>query len=144
MGSEAARPSRAITGYLPYVLAVVMAVVLAAFIGREGVTFGLAYGLDALRRTGVSPTAITLVGGGAASIGWAQLCADVFELPIQRPAVTEAAALGAALQARWVVDGVAAPATAAAAVWQPRLSEALQAARARVAELRQLAAEHTL
>ena len=110
----------------------------------EGVTFGLAYGLDALRRTGVSPTTITLVGGGAASIGWAQLCADVFGLPVQRPAVTEAAALGAALQARWVVDGVAAPATAAAAVWQPRPSEALQAARARVAELRQLAAEHTL
>lgn len=110
----------------------------------EGVTFGLAYGLDALRRTGVQPTAITLVGGGAASIGWAQLCADVFELQVQRPAITEAAALGAALQARWVVDSIEAPAPSAAATFTPRPSEALQAARARAAELRQLAAEHTL
>src|SRR5712692_7227763 len=38
----------------------------------EGVTFGLAYLLDALRRSGVAPTEVTLVGGGAASDGWAQ------------------------------------------------------------------------
>jgi D-xylulose kinase len=110
----------------------------------EGVSFGLAYGLEALKRTGVEPTAITLVGGGAASNGWAQLCADVFELPVQRPAVTEAAALGAALQARWVVDDAPAPAPTVAASWEPRPSEALRAARARAAELRSLAGEHAL
>jgi xylulokinase len=110
----------------------------------EGVTFGLGYGLDALKRTDVEPTVITLVGGGAASNGWAQLCADVFELPVQRPSVTEAAALGAALQARWVVDDAPAPAPAVAATWQPRPSEALRAARARAEELRALAAERGL
>jgi sugar (pentulose or hexulose) kinase len=110
----------------------------------EGVTFGLAYGLDVLRRTGVEPTTITLVGGGAASDGWGQLCADVFELPVQRPAVSEAAALGAALQARRVVDGVEPPAVLLDATWEPRPSDALRAARDRTAELRQLAAEHAL
>ncbi|MGE3911890.1 MAG: xylulokinase [Chloroflexota bacterium] len=110
----------------------------------EGVTFGLGYGLDALLRTGVQPSGITLVGGGSASNGWAQLVADVFELPVQRPAIGEAAAFGAAMQARRVVDGADFPVPAADATWQPRPSEALQAARARTAELRQIAAERTL
>jgi D-xylulose kinase len=110
----------------------------------EGVTFGLAYGLDVLRRTGVEPTAITLVGGGAASDGWAQLCADVFELPVQRPAVSEAAAHGAALQARQVVDGTAVPAAPVDGVWEPRPSDELRAACERTATLRQLAAERHL
>ncbi len=73
----------------------------------EGVTFGLRYGVEALRRAGVAPREITLVGGGAVSDAWAQLCADVLELPVHRPPSVEAAARGAALQARWVVDGVA-------------------------------------
>jgi len=110
----------------------------------EGVTFGLGYGLDVLKRTGIEPAAITLVGGGAASDGWGQMCADIFELPVQRPAVSEAAALGAALQARWVVDGIAPPAAPVDAVWEPRPSDALTAARERTAALRQLAAEHGL
>jgi xylulokinase len=110
----------------------------------EGVTFGLAYGLDALRRTGVEPAAITLVGGGSASDGWGQLCADVFELPVQRPAASEAAALGAALQARQVVDGILPPAVAVDAIWEPHPSDALRAARDRTAELRRLAADHAL
>ena len=110
----------------------------------EGVTFGLGYGLDVLRRTGVAPAGLTLVGGGAASDGWAQLCADVFELPVQRPAVSEAAALGAALQARRVVDGIEVPAAPVDGIWEPRPSDALRSARARTADLRQLAAEHGL
>jgi D-xylulose kinase len=110
----------------------------------EGVTFGVGYGLDVLRRTGVEPAAITLVGGGAASDGWAQLCADVLELPVQRPAVSEAAALGAALQARWVIDDLEPPAAPVDATWQPRPSDALRAARARTDTLRQLVAEHGL
>jgi xylulokinase len=72
----------------------------------EGVTFGLNYALRALRRSGVHATEITLVGGGAGSDVWAQLCADVFALPVVRPPQTEAGALGAARQARWAVDGV--------------------------------------
>jgi xylulokinase len=110
----------------------------------EGVTFGLAYGLDVLRRTGVEPSAITLVGGGAASDGWGQLCADIFEFPVQRPAVAEAAAHGAALQARWVVDGIPAPTPPIDATWEPRPTDTLRAARARTDALRKLAADHDL
>ena len=71
----------------------------------EGVTFGLRYALRALERSGISPQEVTLVGGGAGSEAWGQICADVFELPVLRPAVDEAAAMGAALQARAAVGG---------------------------------------
>jgi sugar (pentulose or hexulose) kinase len=54
----------------------------------------------------VRATEISLVGGGAGSDAWTQLCADVFALPVVRPPQTEAGALGAARQARWAVDGV--------------------------------------
>ena len=107
-------------------------------------TFGLSYALDVLRRTGITPTTITLVGGGAASAGWAQVCADVFELPVGRPAETETAALGAALQSRWVVDGAEPPPVTVEATWQPTPSDALRAARERAATLRHVAAEHGL
>src|SRR5207247_10328142 len=70
----------------------------------EGVTFGLAYGLDALRRAGVVPAEVTLIGGGSASDAWAQLCADIFGLPVVRPTIVEAAASGAARQAQWAVE----------------------------------------
>jgi xylulokinase len=70
----------------------------------EGVTFGLAYALETLRRTGVAPTEVTLIGGGSASDAWAQLCADVFELPVVRPKIVEAAASGAARQAQWAIE----------------------------------------
>jgi len=111
----------------------------------EGVTFGLRYALDGLRRAGVTPAEITLVGGGAASDGWAQLCADVSELPVQRPPQTEAAAVGAALQARWVVDGVApAPVLSEAPRWEPRANAALAAARDRAHQIRNLAVTENL
>ena len=71
----------------------------------EGVTFGLAYALDALRRVDVKGAEVMLVGGGSASNAWAQLCADVFEMPVTRPAIVEAAASGAARQAQWAVEG---------------------------------------
>ncbi|HEY0210526.1 xylulokinase [Acerihabitans sp.] len=43
----------------------------------EGVSFGLADGMDALHRTGLRPDSITLIGGGARSEYWRQLLADV-------------------------------------------------------------------
>jgi xylulokinase len=72
----------------------------------EGVTAGMAYGLAALRRTGMEPDRILLVGGGSRSDGWAALLADWLGLPIDRPDVAEAAARGAAIQAAHVIDGV--------------------------------------
>ena len=72
----------------------------------EGVTLGLDYALDALRRAGVRPREVTLVGGGSASDAWAQLCADVFELPVARPAIVEAAASGARCRRMGVEESV--------------------------------------
>ena len=111
----------------------------------EGVTFGLRYALGALERAGVRATEITLVGGGAASDGWGQLCADVFQLPVRRAAAVEAAAAGAARQARWVVDGTApGDDDQDAGRWEPAPHAALREAAARAAELRRLAIEGVL
>jgi xylulokinase len=107
----------------------------------EGVTFGLEYALRALRRTGVVVDQVTLVGGGSASDGWAQMCADIFGVVVVRPPRTEAAALGAARQARWVVDGQAPtqePDTGAGR-FEPKSSPALREAQARADHLRDVA-----
>jgi D-xylulose kinase len=118
------------------------AIVLAVF---EGVTFGLAYGLDALRRAGVSPAEVTLVGGGSASDAWAQLCADVFELPVTRPAIIEAAASGAARQAQWAVEGERpAIAPADSRRFEPGPRPELREAAKRIAALREIAGVNRL
>lgn len=71
----------------------------------EGTTFGLRYGLDLLRAAGMQSSAIRLVGGGAKSPVWRQLVADVMDTPVICTLEAEAAALGAALQAAWCVQG---------------------------------------
>lgn len=48
----------------------------------EGVTFGLADGVDALHASGVKVDEITLIGGGAKSPYWRQLIADVLQRPV--------------------------------------------------------------
>jgi xylulokinase len=106
----------------------------------EGVTFGLAYALDALRRTGVACTEVALVGGGSTSDAWAQLCADVFAVPVSRPAITEAAATGAARQAQWAVEGSRPDAPPVPAQrFEPRPRPRLREAAARAAALRDVA-----
>jgi xylulokinase len=111
----------------------------------QGVTFGLGYALDALRRSGAAPREITLVGGGAASDAWAQLCADVFELPVVRPELVEAAAMGAARQAQWAVEGARPElARAPASRFSPRTRPALREAAARHAALREIAGANRL
>ncbi|TME88638.1 MAG: xylulokinase [Chloroflexi bacterium] len=111
----------------------------------EGVTFGLAYGLDALHRAGVAPTEVTLVGGGSASDAWAQLCADVFGLPVVRPTIVEAAASGAARQAQWAVEakrpGLA---PAASRRFEPRPRPVLREAAERMAALREMSRANQL
>ena len=105
----------------------------------EGVTDGLAFGLDALRRTGVEPDRLIAVGGGANSDSWAQLVADLTALPVERPAGTEAAAEGAARQARWVLDDVAPEDFEVGRRWEPRDEPALVAMRDRLEAARSLA-----
>ncbi|RZL92192.1 MAG: xylulokinase [Variovorax sp.] len=68
----------------------------------EGVSFGLRDGLDTLAR----PVGdLALVGGGARSLWWAQLLADVLEVPLALGEGGEAGgALGAA-RLGWLADG---------------------------------------
>ena len=110
----------------------------------RGVTFGLAYALVALRRAGVEAREVTLVGGGSASDAWSQLCADVFEIPVARPRITEAAASGAARQAQWAVEGARrASATVDAQRFIPHPTEELRDAAARLAAARDVAAANS-
>jgi xylulokinase len=71
----------------------------------EGVAFGLADGLAALREAGTELQRLSLVGGGARSPLWAQLIADVLDVEVAVPGGAEAgAALGAARLA-WLAAG---------------------------------------
>ncbi|RTL47170.1 MAG: xylulokinase [Burkholderiales bacterium] len=63
----------------------------------EGVAFGLADGLDALRAAGTQVHQLSLVGGGSRSPVWAQLIADILRVDIALHTGSEAGgALGAA------------------------------------------------
>ena len=70
----------------------------------EGVTLGLAYGLQRMRMLDISPTEIRLTGGGSKSAIWRQICADVFQCRVVTLAESEGAALGAAVQALACVE----------------------------------------
>jgi xylulokinase len=65
----------------------------------EGLTYELRLNLDLLREGGVAIDVLRAIGGGARSVRWLQLKADVTGIPVVTPQVTEAAALGAALLA---------------------------------------------
>jgi xylulokinase len=82
----------------------------------EGVTFGLADGLEILRgmEPGLARAEIRVTSGGSKSDFWIQLLADVFEAPCVRLAVDEGPALGAALLAG-VATGVYADVATASA-----------------------------
>ncbi|MFW0754294.1 xylulokinase [Pseudomonas sp. H11T01] len=72
----------------------------------EGTTFGLRYGLDLLRNNGLQSRSIRLIGGGSKSPMWRQMVADVMNTPVVCTEQSEAAALGAAIQAAWCESGV--------------------------------------
>jgi xylulokinase len=64
----------------------------------EGVSFNLKIILDAFLEQGAEIEAMRLIGGGARSPLWRQILADVYGLPILRPALlSEATSLGAAI-----------------------------------------------
>ncbi|MFC6669283.1 xylulokinase [Marinobacterium aestuariivivens] len=67
----------------------------------EGTTFGLRYGLDLLRDSGIATRELRLIGGGARSPFWRQMVADIMDTRVLCPTIGEAAALGGALQAVW-------------------------------------------
>lgn len=73
-----------------------------AYAVAEGVSFGLRDGLQTLARPSAD---LMLVGGGARSAWWAQLLADILEVPL---ALCEGAEAGGALGAArlaWLADG---------------------------------------
>ncbi|HUQ21565.1 MAG TPA: xylulokinase [Gaiellaceae bacterium] len=63
----------------------------------EGVAFGLRDSLQLLVELGVEPAAARVSGGGARSELWLRIVASVLGLPLERTAVEEGAAFGAAL-----------------------------------------------
>ncbi|MFW6138979.1 MAG: xylulokinase [Spirochaetota bacterium] len=67
----------------------------------EGVTLGLRYGLEGMKKEGIGPTEIRLTGGGSKSRTWRQIASDIFNAPVVNMKIEEAASLGAALQAMW-------------------------------------------
>ncbi|MCB8887680.1 xylulokinase [Vreelandella malpeensis] len=67
----------------------------------EGATFGLRYGLELLGDLTAGARQVRLSGGGAKSPVWRQMVADITGIEVICPEITDAAALGAALQAAW-------------------------------------------
>ena len=71
----------------------------------ESAIFGMRIGLDRFRELGFEVKEIRMIGGGSKSSIWRQMAADVLGVPVLIPEQTEAAALGAALQAWWMLEG---------------------------------------
>ena len=107
----------------------------------EGVGFGLADGLQALRDAGTEVHALTLVGGGARSAHWAQLLADTLDLTLTTVEGAEAGGAMGAARLAWLAlgrdedDVCRAPATIA--TYRPR-AERRPALLARLERFREL------
>ncbi|MCK5735670.1 MAG: xylulokinase, partial [Spirochaetaceae bacterium] len=71
----------------------------------ESAIYGMKIGLDRFRELGFDVREIRMIGGGAKSSVWRQMAADVLGVPVLIPEQAEAAALGAVLQAYWMLDG---------------------------------------
>jgi xylulokinase len=63
----------------------------------EGVAFGLRDSFDIVRGLGIEISGARVSGGGARSELWLRICASVLDVPIERMAVDEGSAFGAAL-----------------------------------------------
>jgi xylulokinase len=71
----------------------------------EGLLCGLADGLDAIRRHGVTATRLLLVGGAAQNPAVSAIAAQVFDVPVVVPEPAEYVAFGASAQAAWALTG---------------------------------------
>jgi D-xylulose kinase len=69
----------------------------------EGTSLNLAWGVERMRRLGLAIESVNLVGGGARNPLWRAILAATLGVPVIPLAESESAALGAALQAAWVV-----------------------------------------
>lgn len=75
----------------------------------EGVTFKLCKGIEIFQQCGLPFDQVRVIGGGANSRAWCQLIADISGIDVIRPTVSDAGALGAALQARWCNENLQQP-----------------------------------
>ncbi|MCL2069805.1 MAG: xylulokinase [Treponema sp.] len=71
----------------------------------ESAIFGMRGGLEAFGKLGFKAREIRLTGGGSKSPLWQNIAANVTNLPLRIPASSEAAAMGAAVQALWTLQG---------------------------------------
>ncbi len=65
----------------------------------EGITFGMKDQIDIMRKLGITPREIRLLGGGAKSQFWCKLQADIYNTKVSIPKITEGSAFGAAILA---------------------------------------------
>jgi xylulokinase len=66
--------------------------------GLEGITLNLRVILEAFREQGAQVEAMRVIGGGARGRAWRQIMADIYGLPVLRPALLEeATSMGAAI-----------------------------------------------
>ncbi len=63
----------------------------------EGAAFGLNHNLEELRKHGLNPPVLRIVGGGSLSRPWNQIKADITGLPVEVPTETIGAPVGTAL-----------------------------------------------
>ncbi|MDR2617747.1 MAG: xylulokinase, partial [Treponema sp.] len=70
----------------------------------ESAIFGMRIGLEGFNTLGFKAREIRLTGGGSKSPLWQSIAANVMNLPVRVPKSAEAAALGGALQALWVLE----------------------------------------
>jgi xylulokinase len=71
----------------------------------EGMLCGLADGLDAVERLGVTASRVLIIGGAAQNPAVAAIASQVFAVPVEVPNPGEYVALGAAVQAAWALTG---------------------------------------
>jgi xylulokinase len=83
----------------------------------EALAFSLRECLEHLAAAGFPAGVLRAIGGGARSDFWLQMKADVTGLAVEKPAVTEAAALGAAMLAACGVREFDTPAAASQALY---------------------------
>ena len=66
--------------------------------GLEGITLNLRVILEAFQEQGAQVEAMRVIGGGARGRVWRQIMADIYGMPVLRPALLEeATSMGAAL-----------------------------------------------
>jgi xylulokinase len=69
----------------------------------EGTALGLVSGIERMKTLGLEVNQLRMVGGGSKNALWCQIFADALGVKVNRLVEPESAALGAALQAAWVV-----------------------------------------